>query len=144
MRSVVRLIIAALYMAGCAGPGAESQPLASAADAAATLAKVSANSGIDYQEAKGLTDVYFATFLSGCGFADGPTLRQGIWRSRARVGYAGELLPGAIEVNAETGGIGYAGCPVFRNVEELRAAVERAWREPQQGPPCWARNRTAG
>ena len=39
---------------------------------------VCTSKGIHYAEARQITKVYFATFLSGCGFAEGPTLRQGV------------------------------------------------------------------
>ena len=141
-----------LCVGSCAGPGPDSEPVASAAEFEATLAKITTSKGIHYTEAKAITKIYFATFLDGCGFAEGPTFRQGVWRSRARVGYAGELLPGAIEVNATTGGIGYTGCPVFRTLEDFRDGVERARRKGAKGGdpngrpelPCWFRNRTAG
>src|SRR4029453_3820102 len=103
------------------------------------LARGSAEKGTGYAEAKVLTEAYFAVFLSGYGFAEGPTLKQGVWRSKARVGFAGEPLPGAIEVNAKTGAIGYHNCPRFQNVEEFREAVERADREQASGLPCWFR-----
>jgi hypothetical protein len=145
------LLLVLLCVGSCAGPGPSTEP-PSAADAEAILAKITTSKGIHYAEASAITQVYFATFLSGCGFAEGPTLRQGVWRSRARVGYAGELLSGAIEVNPTTGGIGYTGCPVFQTLEEFRDGVERVRRGARQGGdrsgplelPCWIRNRTAG
>lgn len=151
MKRGIGLLLALLCVASCAGPGPGSEPL-SAADAEEILAKINTSKGIHYAEANAITKVYFETFLSGCGFAEGPTFRQGVWRSRARVGYAGELLPGAIEVNATTGGIGYTGCPVFQTLEEFRDGVERARRQARRGGdpngrpelPCWIRNRTAG
>ena len=152
MKRVIGLLFVMLCVGSCAGPGPVSEPVAPPADAQATLAKITTGKRIHYAEAKAITEVYFATFLSGCGFAEGPTFRHGVWRSRARVGYAGELLPGAIEVNATTGGIGYPGCPFFQTLEEFRDGVERAWREARQGRdrnsrpelPCWIRNRAAG
>jgi hypothetical protein len=131
----------ALLAAGCAAP----QRVASPWDPEAELAKIekiNVTNGIRYAEARTLTEAYFGTFLSGCGFAEGPRRHHGVWRSRARVGFAGELLPGAIEVDARTGAIGFPGCPVFRTLEEFRDAVERAQREPSEGLlPCWVRNR---
>lgn len=149
MKRIIGLLLALLCVGSCAGPDPDSGGL-STRDAEAILAKITTSEGIHYAEANAITTVYFATFLSGCGFAEGPSLRQGVWRSRARVGYAGELLPGAIEVNATTGGIGYAGCPVFQTLEEFREGVERKRREARHGsdrpgrpaPPCWSR--TAG
>jgi hypothetical protein len=149
MKRGIGLLFVVLCIGSCAGPGPGSDTVA---DAEASLAKITTSKGIHYVEAEAITKVYFATFLSGCGFAEGPTFRHGVWRSRARVGYAGELLPGAIEVNATTGGIGYTGCPVFQTLEEFRDGVERARREVRQGGdrngrpelPCWIRNRTAG
>jgi hypothetical protein len=117
--------------------------VASDRDLGAELGKISATNGIRYADARVLTEAYFGTFLSGCGFAERPTLRRGVWRARARVGFAGELLPDAIEVDARTGAIGFPGCPAFHTLEEFRDAVERAQREPPDGLlPCWVRNRT--
>jgi hypothetical protein len=149
MDRAITLLFLMLCVGSCSGAGPDNEPL-TAADAEATLAQITTGKGIHYAEAKAITSVYFATFLSGCGFAEGPTFGQGVWRSRARVGYAGELLPGAIEVNATTGGIGYAGCPVFQTLEEFRAGIERGRLTARQGGdrngrpelPCW--NRTAG
>jgi hypothetical protein len=133
-----------LFAMACAGPVPDNGSIVWDADVKAALARVSADKGIGYAEARMLTEAYFAVFLSGCGFAEGPTLQQGIWRSRARVGYAGEPLPGAIEVDARTGAIGYQRCPRFRNVEDFREAVERADRQPAGGLPCWLRDKPAG
>lgn len=150
MKRGIGLLLALLCVGSCAGPDPGSESL-SAADAEVILAKIATSKSIHYAEANAITTVYFATFLSGCGFAEGPTFGQGVWRSRARVGYTGELLPGAIEVNATTGGIGYIGCPVFQTLEEFRDGVERVRQVRQGGDPsgrpelpCWARNRTAG
>ena len=151
MRKGIGLLLVLLSVGSCAEPGPGTEP-PSVADAEAILAKIITSKGIHYAEANAITTVYFATFLSGCGFAEGPKLRQGVWRSRARVGYSGELLRGAIEVNATTGGVGYTGCPVFQTLEEFRDGVERAQRATRQVGdrggrpelPCWIRNRTAG
>jgi hypothetical protein len=151
MHRGIGLLLLMLCVDGCAGPGPDTEPR-SVSDAEAILAKTTASKGIQYAEANAITRVYFDTFLSGCGFAEGPTLRKGVWRSRARVGYSGELLPGAIEVNPTTGGVGYSGCPAFQTLEEFRDGVERARRQARQvgarggppGLPCWFRNRTAG
>ena len=123
-------------------------------DLDALLATVVVADGIQRQEARILTEGYFVTFLSGCGFAEGPTLRQGVWRSKARVGYSGDLLPGAIQVDARTGAINYPGCPAFRTVDEFRSAVrgvrsavrEIGRGEQQRAPelPCWMKGRSAG
>jgi hypothetical protein len=138
-RKLRALLLIALQAFGCAAP----EGVAPARDLGAELAKISARNGIRYAEARTLTEAYFETFLSGCGFAEGPRRHWGVWRARARVGFAGELLPGAIEVDARTGAIGFPGCPAFHTLEEFRDAVERAQREPPDGLlPCWVRNRT--
>jgi hypothetical protein len=110
----------------------------------AVLASLSPKEGIRYREAQVITLAYFKTFLSGCGIAEGPKLRHGVWRSRGLVGYSGEPLPDAIEVDSKTGGVKYAGCPSFETAAEFRAAIEHERREPAQGPPCWLQNRKAG
>jgi hypothetical protein len=141
------MLLTMMVAMGCAGPAPDDDSIIrSDADIKPALARLSTEKGIGYAEAKVLTEAYFAIFLSGCGFAEGPTLKQGVWRSKARVGFAGEPLPGAIEVDAKTGAIGYQRCPRFRNVEEFREAVERADREPATGFqfPCWSRDKAAG
>lgn len=88
--------------------------------------------------------MYFRTFLSECGVSEGPKLYHGVWRSRGLVGYSGEPLPDAIEVDAKTGGVKYPGCPSFETALELRAAIERERKGPAQFPPCWLRARKVG
>src|SRR5258705_12479172 len=105
MKRGIGLLFVMLCVGSCAGPSPDSEPVASAAEFEATLAKIATSKGIHYTEAKAMTQIYFATFLDGCGFAEGPTFRQGVWRSRARAGYAGALLPGAIAGNGTTGAI---------------------------------------
>jgi hypothetical protein len=144
MRTWLAILLTMMVAMGCGGPVPDNGSIRSDADIKPALARVSTEKGIGHAEAKVLTEAYFAVFLSGCGFAEGPTLKQGVWRSKARVGYAGDPLPGAIEVDAKTGAIGYQRCPSFRNVEEFREAVERADREPASGPPCWLREKPTG
>src|SRR5262245_38116153 len=145
MRTLLAILLTMMVAMGCAGPAPDNDSIIrSDADIKPALARVSAEKGIGYTEAKVLTEAYFAVFLSGCGFAEGPTLKHGVWQSKARVGFAGDPLPGAIEVDAKTGAIGYQRCPRFRNVEEFREAVERADREPASALPCWFRDKPAG
>ena len=143
MRTILGVLLVALCAYSCVGSDPALEPPAASQGIDATLAGISTADGIQRREAQALTEAYFEAFLSGCGVAEGPTLRDGVWRSKARVGHAGELLPGAIEVNAKTGGIGYPGCPILQTVEEFRSALQAARREPQQVLPCWARHRDA-
>jgi hypothetical protein len=144
MRKVLAFLFILLFATGCRGSDSTIELNISAKEIDTVLASISPKEGIRYREAQVITAAYFETFLSGCGVAEGPRLRHGVWRSRARVGYAGEPLPGAIEVDSKTGGVKYAGCPSFATAAELRDAIERERREPAQGPPCWLRNRRAG
>jgi len=144
MRTRLAIVLIMLSAMSCAGPGPDNGSIVVDSDVKAALARVNADNGIGYAEARVLTEAYFATFLSGCGFAEGPTQQRGVWRSKARVGFAGDPLPGAIEVDAKTGAIGYQRCPRFRNVEEFRDAVERADREPASDLPCWLHDKPAG
>jgi hypothetical protein len=109
-----------------------------------TLARIDITDGIQLHEAAAIMDAYRWMTLSGCGSTEEPTWGDGVWRSRAWLGYAGVLLPGAIEVDARTGAVGYPGCPGFQTLARFRAG----WREPggetSWDPPCWAESRPAG
>jgi hypothetical protein len=114
MRTPLAILLTVMVATGCAGPAPDNDSIIrSDAEIKPAFARVSAEKGTGHAEAKVLTEAYFVVFMSGCGFAEGPTLKQGVWRSKARVGFAGDPLPGAIEVNAKTGAIGYQRCHAF-------------------------------
>src|SRR5262245_42461726 len=105
MRTPLAILLTMMVAMGCAGPAPDSNSIIrSDADIKPALARVSAEKGIGHKEAKILTEAYFAVFLSGCGFAEGPTLKQGVWRSKARVGFAGDPLPRGHRGQRQNGG----------------------------------------
>jgi len=66
MKRGIGLLFAMLCLGDCAGPEADGE---TAADAVASLAKITTSKGIHYAEARQITKVYFATFrgnVSGC------------------------------------------------------------------------------
>jgi hypothetical protein len=105
---------------------------------AGKLDVITAANGIQLEEAKIISETYFSAFMSGCGFAEDPVIAEGKWTAVPRAGYAGDRLTKSIEVDATSGAVRFDGCPEFKTIGALRAAVVKGRSADEKPyPPCW-------
>jgi hypothetical protein len=71
-------------------------------------ASFSVGDGVDQPEANLLAQAFFLWKIGACGFAEAPTDAGGEWRSRPRIGFAGQPGNDAIRIDKRTGIVSYA------------------------------------
>jgi hypothetical protein len=75
------------------------------------VSSFSVTDGIDHSEAELLAQAFFLWKIGGCGFAESPEDAGAEWRSRPRVGIAGQPSSDFIRINKQTGLISHASEP---------------------------------
>lgn len=87
------------------------------------LVNVDVSDRIDANEAEAIATAYFLGFVSACGGPDRPKLVDGDWVVPVVVGYAGNLSPSPIRINAKSGAVSYSEGPSFSGYSAFRAVL---------------------
>ena len=85
----------------------------------------SATDGVDQHEANLLAQAFFLWKIGGCGFADAPGDDGEEWRSRPRIGYAGQPGSEFIRIDKRTGTVSYASEPPATAASVIQHERER-------------------
>ncbi len=69
------------------------------------LNAITAEDGIDEDEARTIAEMYFEMHLGDCGGPQHPIKDGGSWTSIVHLGLAGDTLPTPIKIDVRTGGV---------------------------------------
>jgi hypothetical protein len=89
----------------------------------ATIRAVDLKAGVTQRQADAIAQVYFQSYISGCGAA-APAVDHGIlWQVTPLMGIAGTPDQNPIVIEKYTGKVSWASGPVFATVAELLAGA---------------------